>query len=186
MARTESNPFPLGTKAPDFHLPDTISGKDLSLDDLRSDKGTVIMFICNHCPYVLHINRELVRLVKDYQSRGIAFAGISANDVEMYPEDGPEKMKEVAAREGYTFPYLYDENQQVARAYDAACTPEFYVFDGSLNLVYHGQMDDSRPKNDEPVTGKDLRLALDLLLAGKPIPEDQKPGIGCGIKWKSR
>lgn len=184
MARTASNPFPLGSLAPDFTLPDTISGNELSLSNLKSGKGTVIMFICNHCPYVLHINSELVSLAKEYQAKGIAFIGISSNDVDNYPQDSPDKMTKVAKQEGYTFPYLYDETQDIARAYDAACTPEFYVFDGNLKLVYHGQMDDSRPGNTEPVNGKDLRKALDLLLDGKSISPDQKPGIGCGIKWK--
>ncbi len=184
MALTESNPFPLGSQAPDFLLTDTISGKKLSLNDIRSEIATVIMFICNHCPYVIHINQELVKLVKEYQIKGVSFAGISSNDVVNYPADSPEKMTMVAKREGYTFPYLYDETQEVAKAYDAACTPEFYVFDRDLKLVYHGQMDDSRPRNNEPINGKDLRQALDLLIEGKKIPTNQKPGIGCGIKWK--
>lgn len=184
MALTESNPFPLGTFAPDFTLPNTVSGNTMSLRDICSDKGTVIMFICNHCPYVVLVNRELVKLAKHYQAKGIAFAGISSNDAVNYPADSPDRMKELAEREGYTFPYLYDETQEVARAYHAACTPEFYVFDKDLKLVYHGQMDDARPSNGKPVNGKDLRQALDLLLAGKPISGDQKPGIGCSIKWR--
>ncbi|MEA1875277.1 MAG: thioredoxin family protein [Bacteroidota bacterium] len=185
MALTESNSFPLGTVAPDFILPNTVSGKPVSLSDIRSDKGTVIMFICNHCPYVVLVNNELVSLAKEYQAKGISFAGISSNDAIRYSSDSPERMNEHAQKEGYTFPYLYDETQYVARAYDAACTPEFYVFDKDLKLVYHGQMDDARPSNGKPVNGKDLRRALDLLLAGKPIPKDQKPGIGCSIKWKT-
>ncbi len=184
MALTESNPFPLGTQAPDFTLPDTVSGHDLSLQEIRSDKGTVIMFICNHCPYVVHINSVLVNLVKEYQDKGISFVGISANDAKRYPADGPVEMAKLAVSEGFTFPYLYDETQEVAKAYDAACTPEFYVFDQDMKLVYHGQMDEARPGNGQTVNGKDLRNALDLLLDGKPIPKDQKPGIGCGIKWK--
>lgn len=184
MALTESNPFPLGSLAPDFTLPDTVSGKPVSLSDIHSDKGTVIMFICNHCPYVVLVNTELVNLAKEYQAKGISFAGISSNDAVRYPSDSPERMKEHAQKEGYTFPYLYDETQNVARAYDAACTPEFYVFDKDLKLVYHGQMDDARPSNGKPVNGKDLRQALDLLLAGKSISWDQKPGIGCSIKWR--
>lgn len=185
MALTTSNPFPLGTSAPDFRLTDTRNDQPVSLEDLHSEKGTVIMFLCNHCPYVKHINKQLVQLVKEYQELGVAFAGISSNDVGAYPQDGPGEMAVVARNKGYTFPYLYDESQAVARAYDAACTPEFYVFNPELKLVYHGQMDDARPGNDIPVSGKDLRTVLDLLIAGKPIPEKQKPGIGCGIKWKS-
>ncbi len=184
MALTASNPFPLGSKAPNFTLPDTISDKMISLNEVASDKGTVIMFICNHCPYVVHINSKLVELVKTYQAKGISFVGISSNDAVRYPTDAPDKMKLQAARVGYTFPYLYDETQEVAKAYDAACTPEFYVFDGDLQLVYHGQMDGSRPGNQVPVSGEDLSKTLDLLLAGQPISPDQKPGIGCGIKWR--
>jgi len=184
MALTASNPFPLGSKAPNFVLPDTISDKNLSLDKLRASKGTVIMFLCNHCPYVKHINRELVKLVEEYKAKGLSFIGISSNDANRYPADAPDKMKESAKQEGYTFPYLYDETQEVAKAYDAACTPEFYLFDGDLKLVYHGQMDDSRPGNHTVNDGRDLRKALNQLLAGERIFEDQKPGIGCGIKWK--
>lgn len=184
MARTESNPFPLGSKAPDFNLPDTISGKKLSLNNLRSEKATVVMFICNHCPYVKHINAGLVALANRYIPQGVSFIAISSNDVSRYPDDGPDLMTETAKTNGYPFPYLYDESQEVARAYDAACTPEFYVFDKNLLLVYHGQMDDSRPSTDIPVTGSDLALALDLTMEGKPFAGVQKPGIGCGIKWR--
>lgn len=184
MAFTESNMLPLGTAAPDFTLPDTVSGKVLNLKDLVSDKATVIMFLCNHCPYVIHVNEEIVRLAKEYQSKGVAFAAISSNDAENYPQDGPEKMKEHAEKEGYPFHYLYDEDQSVARDYDAACTPDFYVFDGDTKLVYRGRLDDSRPKTDTPLTGKDLRQALDALLEGKPVPEKQYPSGGCNIKWK--
>jgi len=184
MALTESNSFQLGAFAPDFTLPDTVSGKALSLRDICSDKGTVIMFICNHCPYVVLVNTELVKLAREYQTKGISFVGISSNDAVRYPSDSPEKMQELAQQVGYTFPYLYDETQDVARAFNASCTPEFYVFDKDQKLVYHGQMDDARPSNGKPVNGKDLRQALDLLLEGKPIPKNQKPGIGCGIKWR--
>lgn len=185
MAVTPSNMMPLGTKAPDFKLPDTISGKELSLRELKSDKATVIMFICNHCPFVKHVRPGLVQLVRDYIPKGIAFIAISSNDVEGYPEDSPAEMKKVAGQFGYPFPYLYDETQEVARAYMAACTPDFYVFDKNLKLVYRGQMDDSRPSNNIPVTGKDLRTALEAILAGRPVSEEQKPSIGCNIKWKS-
>ncbi len=185
MAATPSTMMPLGTKAPDFTLPDTVSGQNLSLSELKGDKATLVMFICNHCPYVLHVNDELVRIAKEYQPKGISFIAISSNDVENYPQDGPELMKEQAKKVGYTFPYLYDETQDVARAYDAACTPDLFLFDQELKCVYRGQVDDSRPKNDKPVTGKDLRNALDAVLAGKEIPEPQIPSIGCNIKWKS-
>jgi len=185
MAATPSTMLPLGTPAPRFVLPDTVSGKNLSYDDIKGEKGTVVMFICNHCPYVKHVNHELVRVAKDYMPKGIGFVAISANDVSRYPDDAPDKMKETAERLGYPFPYLYDEPQDTARAYQAACTPDFFVFDKDDKLVYRGQLDDSRPGNDIPITGKDLRRALDLLLEGKTIPEEeQKPSIGCSIKWK--
>lgn len=184
MALTESNFFPIGSKAPDFVLPDTISGRMLSLADLRSDKATVVMFICNHCPYVKHINTGLVNLANEYIRKGVNFIAVNSNDAGRYPDDSPERMTEVAKQNGYPFPYLYDENQEVAKAYDAACTPEFYVFDKDLFLIYHGQMDDSRPSSGIPVTGKDLARALDFALSGKPFEGVQKPGIGCGIKWR--
>lgn len=185
MARTPSNMIPLGTTAPDFQLPDTVSGNESSLNELKGDQGTVIMFICNHCPFVKHVNQGIVSLAKDYQSQGIGFIAISSNDVENYPDDSPDLMRITAEQEGYTFPYLYDESQQVARAYDAACTPDFYLFDKELSLVYRGQLDDSRPGNGIPVSGKDLRAALEALLNGEEIPPDQKPSIGCNIKWKT-
>ena len=184
MARTPSNMLPLGTPAPDFKLPDTISGKSLSLAELKSDKATVIMFICNHCPFVKHVDEGIVSLAKDYQAKGVSFIAISSNDVENYPQDSPELMKEEAEKVGYTFPYLYDETQQVAKAYDAACTPDFYVFDADLKCAYRGQLDDSRPGNGKPVTGKDLRAALDEILEGKPVSAPQIPSLGCNIKWK--
>lgn len=184
MALTESNNFPFGTKAPDFYLPDTVSGKWLSLDEIKSDKATVIMFICNHCPYVKHVNSGLVGLAENYLKMGVSFIGINSNDATRYPDDSPGQMTLVAKKNSYPFPYLYDETQEVASAYDAACTPEFYVFDRDMCLVYHGQMDDSRPGNNIPVTGADLAGALDSLLTGKPVSKDQKPGIGCGIKWR--
>jgi len=184
MAETPSTMLPLGTEAPDFTLPDTVSGESHALGDLKSSAGTVVMFICNHCPFVKHVNHELVRLAKDYQEKDIAFIAISSNDADNYPQDGPDQMKETAAKEGYPFPYLYDESQQVAKDYQAACTPDFYLFDQELKLVYRGQLDDSRPGNNQPVTGQDLRNALDALLAGAPVSEQQYPSIGCNIKWK--
>ncbi|NNK11554.1 MAG: thioredoxin family protein [Flavobacteriaceae bacterium] len=184
MARTPSNMLPLGTKAPSFKLMDTISDATLGLDDIKGEKGTVVMFICNHCPFVKHVNHQLVLMAKEYMDKDIGFVAISSNDIENYPQDAPDLMKENAKEEGYPFPYLYDATQTVARAYDAACTPDFYLFDSQLILVYRGQLDDSRPGNGIAVTGKDLRKALDNLLAGEPQAEDQKPSIGCNIKWK--
>ncbi|MDO6519851.1 thioredoxin family protein [Zobellia uliginosa] len=184
MARTPSNMLPLGTTAPDFKLQNTITGETSALNDLKGTRGTLIAFICNHCPFVKHINPELVRLAKTYQDKGIGFIAISSNDVENYPQDAPHLMKAVAEEEGYTFPYLYDETQKVAKDYDAACTPDFYLFDADLKLVYRGQLDDSRPENGIPVSGKDLRNAIDALLGNQKISEVQKPSIGCNIKWK--
>ena len=184
MARVPSVMVPLGTRAPQFNLPDTVTGKYFSLDNLKGKVATVIMFICNHCPFVKHVNHELVKLANDYNNRGIDFAAISANDVVNYPEDAPDLMKQVASELNYPFPYLYDETQDVAKAYDAACTPDFFVFDNGLNLVYRGQLDDSRPGSSIPVSGKDIRQTLDCLISGQPVPQDQKPGIGCNIKWK--
>ncbi len=184
MALTESTMLALGTKAPDFNLPDTVSGNMISLDEIKSDLATVIIFSCNHCPYVIHVNEEIVRLANEYQETGVAFAIISSNNVEKYPQDGPEEMTAFAKESGYTFPYLYDESQEVAKAYDAACTPDFYVFDGNMNLVYRGQLDDARPGNNTPLTGKDLRTALDAALMNRPVNTMQRPSSGCGIKWK--
>ncbi|WJJ95959.1 thioredoxin family protein [Algibacter luteus] len=184
MARTPSNMLPLGTKAPNFSIIDSISNKVLCLDDLKGIKGTVIMFICNHCPFVIHVNSELVKVANTYADKGISFVAISSNDAINYPQDSPEKMKIHAKNEGYPFPYLYDETQEVAQAYDAACTPDLYVFDDKLELVYRGQLDDSRPGNGIPLTGKDLRHALDCLIEGKENKTEQKPSIGCNIKWK--
>jgi len=184
MAAVPSNMLALGTPAPDFVLPDTVSGKTLSLTDLKSDVATVIMFICNHCPYVKHVNKELAKLARDYQVRGVAFVAISSNDIAAYPADSPEQMRLVAAEQGYTFPYLYDEDQSVAKAYQAACTPDFYIFDAGMKLVYRGQLDDARPRNDVPVTGKDVRAALEAILAGEAVAAEQRPSIGCNIKWK--
>jgi peroxiredoxin len=184
MSLTPSTMLALGTPAPDFNLPDTISGRLLSLTELRGRAATLVMFLCNHCPYVKHINEGLVRLARDHAARGVAFVAISANDAIRYPEDGPGPMRETAQRLGYPFPYLYDESQQVARAYQAACTPDFFLFDDILELVYRGQFDGSRPGNGVPVSGRDLRAALDALLAGRPVSVDQQPSMGCNIKWR--
>lgn len=184
MARTPSNMMPLGTKAPDFTLTDTVSGAEKTLNELSGSLGTVVMFICNHCPFVKHVNAGIVALAGDYQDKGIDFVAISSNDVENYPQDGPELMKENAQAEGFTFPYLFDESQEVATAYDAACTPDFYLFDSGLHLVYRGQLDDSRPENGIPVTGIDIRNAIEAVLSGRKVDPDQKPSIGCNIKWK--
>ena len=176
--------LPLGMKAPGFSLPDAVSGKTVSLEELAQGKALVVMFICNHCPYVKHVNAGIVQLAKDYQPRGVQFVAISSNDVLNYPDDAPDKMKTVAQEEGYSFPYLYDESQAVAKAYDAACTPDFYVFDGLLSLAYRGRLDESRPQSEVPVTGKDIRAALDAILAGQSPDERQLPSVGCNIKWK--
>ena len=184
MARAESNEFKNGTKAPDFNLLNTVNNTFLSLENAKGENGTVIMFICNHCPFVIHVNTELVKMANAYQQKGINFIAISANDVENYPQDSPELMTQLAKDENYPFPYLYDETQEVAKAYDAACTPDFYVFDADLKAIYHGQLDNSRPGNGIVVTGVDLRNSIDNLLENKPAIENQKPSMGCGIKWK--
>ncbi len=180
----ESILIPLGIKASDFTLPDTISGNQVNLYENKGNFATVIMMLCNHCPYVKHIIEKVIETAKDYQSKGISFLGISSNEIINYPEDSPENMKELGNKLGFTFPYLFDENQDVARQYEAACTPDFYVFDADLKLIYHGQFDDSRPKNDIPVTGNDLKNALDNLINGRQIDTNQKQSIGCSIKWK--
>lgn len=184
MARTPSKMLPLKTKAPDFNLMDTISDQTLCLQELKGELGTVIMFICNHCPFVIHVNEQLVAIANDYRDKGMGFIGISSNDVENYPQDGPDKMKQHANENDYPFPYLYDETQEIAQSYDAACTPDLYVFDKQLKLVYRGQLDDARPGNGIPVTGKDLRHAIDCLLGNTLNTSIQKPSIGCNIKWK--
>jgi peroxiredoxin len=176
--------IPLQTIAPDFSLFDTVSENILSLNDLKGKSATVIIFICNHCPFVIHINKELVKIANDFTPKGISFIAISSNDIINYPQDAPKLMQKVAIDLKYPFPYLYDETQEVARAFDAACTPDTYVFDKDLKLVYRGQIDDSRPGNGITVTGCDLRNALNNLLAGNDIAKDQKPSMGCGIKWK--
>jgi peroxiredoxin len=184
MARVNSTMVALGKKASDFLLPDSISGKNISLDEVRGQLATMVMFICNHCPFVLHINKELVRLANDYKNKGIGFVAISANDIISHPQDAPDKMKEVAIQLQYQFPYLYDETQETAKAYDAACTPDFFIYNKNMELVYRGQLDDSRPGNDIPVTGKDIRHALDCLQNSRPVPKEQRASIGCNIKWK--
>ena len=184
MALTPSNMLPLGTKAPDFKLQCAVSGKNFGLDELKSDKATVVMFICNHCPYVKHVQAGLVELANDYMPKGVSFIAINSNDISKYPDDSPENMKKTAQNLGYAFPYLFDETQDVARLYDAACTPDFYIFDAEMGLVYRGQMDDSRPGNGKPVTGRHIRESLENILSGKPVNEDQVPSIGCNIKWK--
>ena len=183
MALTPSTMLPLGTAAPGFRLPDT-DGTMVSLDDFKGSPALLVAFICNHCPYVKHVRHELARLGKHYQEKEVAVVGISSNDVATHPDDSPPLMAREKAEVGYTFPYLYDETQEVARAYRAACTPDFYVFDRHRKLVYRGQLDASRPGNAAPVTGKDLRAALDCVLAGTPVSDDQRPSIGCNIKWK--
>lgn len=184
MALTPSNVFEQGTHAPPFSLLDTVTNNIVSLDDVKGDTATVVMFICNHCPYVVHINEGLVKLSNDYKSKGVGFVAISSNDVENYPQDAPDKMKLHAKDVGYPFPYLYDKTQEVAKAYDAACTPDLYVFDGELKAVYHGQLDDSRPGNGVPVTGESIREVLDSILRGEQHNGVQKPSVGCNIKWK--
>jgi len=184
MSLTPSNMLPLGTSAPDFKLVDTISGKDVELSEIKGEYGFMVMFICNHCPYVKHVQPELVRLAEDYMPQGIGMVAISSNDIENYPEDGPDLMQVEAKKWNYQFPYLFDDTQIVAKKYDAACTPDFYIFDRYSKLVYRGQLDSSRPGNEKPLNGADIRSALDDLLKGNPVSPDQKPSQGCNIKWK--
>lgn len=183
MARTLSTMLELGTTAPAFRLPDT-KGRLVSLDDFHDARALLVIFMCNHCPYVKHVREAIAALARDYQVKGLAVVGISSNDATKYPDDGPRQMAEEAAAAGYVFPYLYDESQAVAKAYRAACTPDFFLFDGERRLVYRGQFDDSRPGNNVEVTGRDLRTAIDAVLAHKPVNADQKPSLGCNIKWK--
>ncbi len=185
MARTNSTMLPLGTAAPDFALPDVVSENTVALTDFKKSSALLVAFLCNHCPYVKHIQAGLTQLAKDLQARGVGVVAISANDVANYPDDSPEKMREEARRAGYTFPYLYDESQSVALAYRAACTPDFFLFDGAQRLVYRGQMDDARRASALPVTGKSLREAVDAVLSGKPVDAKQIPSLGCNIKWKA-
>ena len=184
MSLTPSNMLPLGTIAPKFKLMDAITGHLLTLDDIKGEKGTVIMFICNHCPFVKHVNDEIVRIANEYRQLGFGFAGINSNDIVKYPEDDPERMKEVASKYQYSFPYLFDGTQEIAKNYEAACTPDFYLFDEELKLVYRGQLDDSRPGNGIHANGRDLREAMDSVLNNRQVTKDQKPSIGCNIKWK--
>jgi peroxiredoxin len=183
MAATPSTMLPLGTEAPAFRLPN-VDGRMVSLADAAGAPAVLVAFLCNHCPYVRHIRHELARFGRESQAEGLAVFAISSNDVAQYPDDGPAKMREEAASVGYTFPYLFDETQEVARAYRAACTPDFFLFDGARRLVYRGQFDGSRPGSDVPVTGADLRAAVEAVLAGRPVSADQKPSLGCNIKWK--
>ena len=185
MANTPSNMLELGTKAPFFELPNPAKNNELQrLEDLKGSKGTLVIFMCNHCPFVIHVIEKLVELYEDYKGKGIEFIAINSNDVINYPADSPEQMVDFAEEKGFTFPYLYDESQAVAKAYDAACTPDFYFFDDKLDLIYRGQMDDSRPGNNKEITGEDLVIAFENLLAGQPQEELQRPSLGCNIKWK--
>lgn len=184
MAKTPSNMLTLGTLAPQFSLLDVVSGKKVTLNDNQNAQATLIMFICNHCPFVKHVNQELTRLAQDYIPKNVRVIAINSNDVDNYPDDSPENMKRTAQAENYPFPYLFDETQEVAKAYHAACTPDFYVFDSKLMLVYRGQLDESRPGNAIPVSGRSIRDALDCLLTAKPVNPEQKPSLGCNIKWK--
>jgi peroxiredoxin len=183
MARTESTMLELGTAAPAFTLRD-VDGGTVSIDDFADAPALLVMFICNHCPFVKHVRDELARIGREYGARGAGIVAISSNDPEAYPDDAPERMREEKRAAGYMFPYLFDETQEIARAYRAACTPDFYVFDAARRLVYRGQLDDSRPSNGMPVTGRDLRAALDAVLEERPVPADQRPSLGCNIKWK--
>lgn len=184
MTAYSSTQIDLGTKAHNFALLDTVSDALVSLTDIASTKATVIMFISNHCPYVRLILDELVDLAAEYKAKGVNFTAISSNDAMTYPQDGPQQMKALALDYDFTFPYLYDHTQQVARIYEAECTPEFFVYDSKMRLAYHGQFDDSRPNNGKPVTGRDLRTVLDALIAKQPVPAEQAPSVGCSIKWR--
>jgi len=184
MVMTESTMLPLGTKVPEFSLPAT-DGRTVSPKDFADAGAFLVVFMCNHCPFVIHIREGLAQFARDYDSKGLAMVGINSNDVENYPDDHPDRMKEEVAKYGYIFPYLYDESQEIAKAYQAACTPDFFLFDKDRQLVYRGQFDDSRPSSDIAVTGKDLRAAVDSVLAGQDVSTDQRPSIGCNIKWRS-
>jgi peroxiredoxin len=185
MALTESTMLELGTTAPDFALTDVVTGKIVRRDDFRGKKALLVMFICTHCPYVKHVEKGLAALGKDYAGSSLGIVAIGSNDVTTHPDDSPAGLKRQAEAMGFAFPYLYDETQAVAHAYKAACTPDFFLFDSDQRLVYRGQFDASRPGNGVPVTGQDLRTSIDQVLAGKPVPADQHPSIGCNIKWKA-
>jgi peroxiredoxin len=180
----ESVMLPLGTTAPSFILPDVTTGKMYSLDAFHGKDALLVMFICRHCPYVKHVEQEIAKIGKDYQDKKLGIIAVSSNDPATYPDDAPDQLKEMAKRLGFRFPFCFDEQQEIAKAYKAACTPDFYLFDAQRRLVYRGQLDDSRPGNNKPVTGRDLRAAIDAVLAGKPVDDKQKPSIGCSIKWK--
>lgn len=184
MALTPSTMLALGTTAPDFRLPDVTSGKTISLDTFKGKQALLVMFICRHCPYVQHVKGELARLGRDYANKNVGIVAISANDASHYPDDAPDRLKEMAQEMGFTFPFCCDESQAIAKAYTAACTPDFFLFDEQRRLVYRGQLDESRPGNNKPVTGNDLRAAIDAVLAGEPVSQDQQPSVGCNIKWK--
>lgn len=184
MALTPSTMLPLGTQAPDFALPDAVSGNTISLSTFNGKQALLVMFICRHCPYVQHIKGELAKLGKDYAKSSAGMVAISANDAANYPDDAPPRLKAMAEELGFAFPFCHDESQATAKAYTAACTPDFFLFDADRTLVYRGQLDDSRPGNNKPVTGKDLRAAIDAVLAGQPVSSEQRPSIGCNIKWK--
>ena len=184
MVRTASTMLPLGTTAPDFQLPDVVSGETISLATFADSKSLLVMFICQHCPFVKHVQEELAQIGQDYKNQPLGMVAISANDVANYPNDSPEKLRQMSQQLGFNFPLCYDETQEVAKVYTAACTPDFFLFDADRKLVYRGQLDDSRPSTDTPVTGKDLRQAIDDVLAGKMVDLEQKPSIGCNIKWK--
>lgn len=186
MARTESNMLPLGTTAPEINLPEVLSGREISLSEFSGKNGLLVMFICRHCPFVKHVQQELARIGLDYSRESLGIVAISSNDATAYPDDAPESLRQMAAELGFTFPFCYDETQEVAKAYDAACTPDFFLFDKNRKLVYRGQLDDSRPGNNVPVTGRDLRAAIDAVLQNRPLSGDQKPSIGCNIKWRDR
>jgi len=184
MVRTNSTMLPLGTPAPDFELPDTVSGRTVRRADFAKGKGLLVVFLCNHCPFVKHVREELARFSKEYAAKGLGIVGINANDAAAFPEDAPDAMRKEAERLGYAFPYLFDESQEVAKSYTAACTPDFFLFGRDLRLAYRGQLDDSRPESGIPVTGRDLRAAADAVLAGRPAPKEQRPSLGCNIKWR--
>lgn len=185
MARTASTMLALGTRAPDFSLPDVISGKTMTRDQVAGTRGLLVMFLCAHCPFVQHVNHELARLGRDYAGRGLGMVAIGSNDADTYPDDAPAGLRAQAIEQGFPFPYLYDETQQVARAFQAACTPDFFLFDAEKGLSYRGQLDGSRPGNGTAVDGRDLRAAMESVLAGKPVAAKQRPSVGCGIKWKN-